>query len=164
MNTQLYRFNELLDMVEALRGVRQREDFHPEGDAFNHSLQVFYHALHESNDIHTVLSGLLHDIGKRTMPIGHEEEAMHMLTGRVSEKTLWLIRNHLRVRHLIDGDMRRLNKIQELTSNPWFADLVLLARWDKMGRKAFYQIHYNREQVISKLEKLEGGNNGDTCS
>lgn len=151
----MHNYNVLIGMLEALQGVRQREDYHPEGDAFMHSLQVFSHAIRESKDHDTVLAALLHDIGKATMPIGHEEEAMGMLEGLVSEKTLWLIRNHLRIRYFMNGEMHKLSKIQELAGSPWFLDLVMLARWDKMGRNPNCHIKYDRDEIISRLERLK---------
>ena len=75
-------------MVEALKGVAQREDYHPEGDAFNHTLQVFHHAMRESTNLDTILAGLTHDVGKLTSPIGHEEVAVTMLTEKVNHSRL----------------------------------------------------------------------------
>jgi hypothetical protein len=142
-------------MVEALKGVAQREDYHPEGDAFNHTLQVFHHAMRESTNLDTILAGLTHDVGKLTSPIGHEEVAVTMLTGKVSEKTLWLVQHHMRVRVLISGEMKRPTKVKELASNKWFPDLVLLARWDTMGRNANHHMEYDRGEIIYKLKEME---------
>jgi len=124
-------------------------------DAFRHSLQVFHHALRESGDLSVVVAALTHDVGKATMPIGHEEEGARMLEGLVSEKTVWLVRNHIRVRYLINGDTKRLSKVQELLMNPWFPDLVMLTRWDKMGRNANHHVEYDREKIIARLQTLD---------
>lgn len=155
MNTDCVRFWELLDMVEALKDVAQREDYHPEKDALAHTMQVFYHAMRESADLDTILAALVHDVGKLTSPIGHEDVAVTMLTGKVSEKTLWLVQHHMRIRVLISGEMKRPAKVKELASNKWFPDLVLLSRWDTMGRNANHHIEYNRGEIISKLTERE---------
>ncbi len=160
MNTNYIRFWELLDMVEALKGVAQREDYHPEGDAFDHTLQVFHHAMRESTDLATVLSALTHDVGKVNTHLGHEDIAVTMLTGKVGDKTLWLVQHHMRVRVLISGEMKRPTKVKELASNKWFPDLVLLARWDTMGRNANHHVEYNRGEIIFKLQEMEGKEDG----
>jgi predicted HD phosphohydrolase len=160
MSTDSIKFWELLDMVEALKGVSQREDYHPERDAFDHSLQVFHHAMRESTDLDTILAALTHDVGKLTSPIGHEEVAVTMLTGKVGEKTLWLVQHHMRVRVLLSGEMKRPTKVKELASNKWFPDLVLLARWDTMGRNANHHVKYDRGDIIFRLQEMEGMEDG----
>lgn len=149
-----YQIHTLLDMTELLRDVIQRKDYHPELDAFNHSMQVVHHALRESNDIDLILAAMAHDIGKAINPIGHEDIAVGMLKGLVSEKTLWLIENHMRVRYFLNGEMRKLSKVQELASNQWFTSLILLNRWDNMGRNANFNSQYDRVKLLSRLYEV----------
>ena len=50
----------LLDMLEKCESVEQNLNHHPEGNVLNHSLQVFKHAIRESNDFELILAALLH--------------------------------------------------------------------------------------------------------
>ena len=152
-----YDFDKLLDLLENLKGVEAREDYHPEKDTFNHSLQTLHHSMHESNDIELILAAMMHDIGKAVSKPDHEKVAVEMLQGLLTEKSLWLIENHMRVWYLIDGKMARIQKIKDLVSNKWFPDLVLLGRWDKMSRKADFPGRYDRDKIKARLELIEGG-------
>jgi predicted HD phosphohydrolase len=147
----IYDFDALINLLENLKGIESREDYHPEKDTYNHSLQIFHHAIRESDDLDLILAAMMHDVGKAVNKIGHENIAVDMLQGLLSEKSLWLIENHMRIWYLIEGKMIRLQKVKDLVSNKWFPDLVLLARWDKMSRKSNFQINYDRDKIKAKL-------------
>lgn len=137
--------------LEQCRGVSQMEKHHPEGDVFTHSLQVLKWAFRESHDTDLVLSAMLHDVGKIENSRGHEKIAVGMLQPYVSVKTLWLIENHMRIWTLIKGEMRKLGKVKDLSEHPWLPELVLLARWDKMGRNPRARVQYDREYIVNRL-------------
>jgi predicted HD phosphohydrolase len=145
----------LFDILERCKGLEQMPEHHPEGDVFVHSLQVLHHALRESKDIDVILAAMLHDIGKIEDTKGHDRAAIKMLKGHyLSGKTLWLIEQHMRFWYYILGDMRKMSKVKELAEHPWMPDLLQIARWDKMGRRAGYVPHYDRERIIERLNSI----------
>ena len=143
----------LFQAFENCKGVEQRADYHPEGDVFNHSLQVLTIAMKESNDIDLILAAMLHDIGKQINTLGHEQYSCDMVQGLISEKTKWLISQHIRIKWFLSGEMKKLGKIKELHSHPLFADLILLNRWDTIGRKPNWKPIYDRVTIIEKLQQ-----------
>ena len=139
--------------LENCRGVPQVDRHHPEGDVFNHSLQVLRWAFRESIDTDLILAAMLHDVGKAFETKGHEEKAVEMFGDHMSAKTKWLVEQHMRIWHLLDGEMRRLGKVRELVDHPFLPDLILLARWDKMGRDPKRVVPYDRDDIIEKLNR-----------
>jgi len=83
----------------------------------------------------------------------HKKESVKMMQDYLSAKSLWLIEHHMRFWYLILGDMRKPSKVQELLNHPWLPDLVALCRWDKLGRNPNKQIHYDRADIIDRLNK-----------
>lgn len=148
---------ELLILLERGRGVGQASTWHPEGDVFQHSLQVLSWALRESEDLELILAAMLHDYGKIGGSAGHAERAAVELAGRLGEKSLWLIANHMRIWHLLLGEMRKVEKVRGLVGHPWLPELVLLARWDKLGRDPELRLPYERERLLAELARLAGG-------
>lgn len=141
----------LFGFLERTRGVEQREDYHPEIDTFDHSLQVLRRAFKETDDVDLILAAMLHDIGKCENTLGHEKIAVEWLEDYVSVKTLWLIEHHIRIQLLLSGEMKRLSKVRYLIEHPWLPELILLRRWDKMGRKKNSGISYDRSEIINWL-------------
>lgn len=140
--------------LENCRGVEQQLNHHPEGDVFNHSVQVLYWAFRETEDVDLILAAMLHDVGKKIASKGHESYGLEILGNSISEKTQWLIKNHMKFWSLVLGEMRKKSKVEGLISHPWFSDLTLLARWDKMGRSPNVVIAYDRETIIQKLRRI----------
>ena len=141
----------LLAILKKCQGVWQNEKWHPEGDVFNHSLQVAYHAFRETTDTDLILAAMLHDVGKSHENHGHDKIAVEMLQPFLSVKSLWLIKQHMRIWTLLQGEMRKQNKVKELIGHPWLPELILLARWDKMGRNPHRHIEYNPDNILEKL-------------
>ncbi len=115
-------------IINDLKGVEQNLTWHPEGDAFVHTMQVVHHALRESEDFDLILAALLHDVGKAIHSYGHDNYGATFLEGFVSEKTVWLVRNHMRIYTFLNGEMKRPGKAIRLHNHRWFLDLVLLNR------------------------------------
>ena len=143
----------LFNHLELCQGVYQMEKHHPEGDVFNHSLQVLYHAFRETIDTDLILASMMHDIGKRENSLGHEKIAVEWLSDFLSVKSLWLIENHMRIWFYILGDMKKLSKAKELSEHPWLPELIQLARFDKLGRNPNKKMIYNKIDIIERLNK-----------
>ncbi len=143
----------LFTFLERCKGVKQMEKWHPEGDAYNHMLQVLHHAFRETNDTDLIIAAMLHDIGKFEMTKGHEERAVEWLKPYCSVKTLWLIEQHMRFWYYIEGKMRKMGKCKDFVGHPWFIELCQLARWDKLGRNPSFYPKYDRDEIINKLNK-----------
>jgi len=153
---ELYTLENLefaFNFLESLKEVNQGIEHHPEINAFNHSLQVLELAFKESNDTDLILSAMLHDIGKSINTIGHDKIAIELLKDYLSVKSLFLIEHHIRIRNLIDGKMKRLSKIEYLINHSWLPELILLARWDILGRIPDRSIIYNKESIVKRLNK-----------
>lgn len=75
-------FKEIYDLI----GVVQPNEFHPEGDVYNHTMIVVDRVAKETKETSVRFSALLHDIGKAKTPrdmlpqhIGHEEAGIELV-------------------------------------------------------------------------------------
>ena len=139
--------------LDACEGIEQGNINHPEGDVLTHSLQTFKWACRESNDFDLMLAALLHDVGKSVDTLGHDSYGAKMLDGKVPDKTLFLIKHHMRIWDYLLGDMKRLVKCQFLANHKWLPDLIQLARWDKLGRNPNVKPEYCRVKILDILER-----------
>jgi HD superfamily phosphohydrolase len=139
--------------LEQCKGVAQMDNHHPEGDVFVHSLQVLNWAFRETEDTDLILAAMLHDVGKLENSHGHEKIGIGLLNPFISTKTAWLITHHMRIWTLIMGEMKKLKKVKDLAGHPWLPELVLLARWDKLGRDPKRLVSYNKEEIVDRLNK-----------
>ena len=120
----------LLELLLALDGVAQSPEYHPEGDALFHSLQVFDHARRATTDPELWTAALLHDVGKGARDLGdHDEVGADLLDGLVSDRIVWLVRHHLDLLREPRRTRRRLHGTR------WLRDLEALRRWDLAGRR-----------------------------
>jgi len=145
----------LFNILESCRRVKQDVKHHPEGDVFTHSVQALMLAMRETTDIDLIFAAMLHDVGKKVESHGHEKFSVEILQGLISDKTAWLIENHMRFWTFVLGDMKKLSKVTLLTENPWFSDLALLCRWDKMARNPNSVIDYDRIVIIERLKTYQ---------
>lgn len=72
--------------VQNLIGVIQPALYHPEGDAYNHTMQVIDKMAKQTHEPHIIFAGLVHDLGKALTPveerprhIGHEERGVELV-------------------------------------------------------------------------------------
>lgn len=147
---------ELFDLLEKCKGIEQNPNHHPEGDVFNHSLQVGYLAFRESYDVDLILAAFFHDIGKMINPEfskNHPKTGSDLLIPYLSVKSLFLIEHHMRIWYYIKGEMKKLLKCKFLINHIWLPELIQLARWDKMGRNPNKKIKYDRQIIIDRLNK-----------
>jgi poly(A) polymerase len=118
----------ILPEVEAMRGVRQPQEFHPEGDVFEHTCHLLRHMV--CPDELLAWSALLHDVGKpgtastdpdgRIRFFGHEElgerivcsiaERLHFSTA-AEEAVAHAVRNHMRMASVREMKEAKLKKL-----------------------------------------------------
>lgn len=74
--------------IANLQGIAQNPKYHPEGDAFIHTMQVLDQACYLSNKLNIRLGALLHDVGKAITPkdelphhILHDERGVNVAQG-----------------------------------------------------------------------------------
>lgn len=149
-----YKTDPLFRALEGCNGVEQSKEWHPEGDVLNHSLQVLCHAFRESRDIDLIVAAMVHDIGKMVDSKLHEKYAIKILGDSISEKTSWLIMNHMRFWYYQLGTMKKKKKVHELVTHPWFTELSILGRWDKCGRNPNRKVKYDRAEITERFIKL----------
>lgn len=134
------RFQVYRSLLLPLAGVQQSREFHPEGDALYHSLQVFELARDElPYDEEFQLAALLHDVGKGIDPYDHVAAGLEALEGYITPRTAWLIENHMQARALADGTLGARAR-QRLEASEDFEELKLLAQCDKKGRVPGMQV------------------------
>jgi tRNA nucleotidyltransferase (CCA-adding enzyme) len=69
-------------------GVTQPAQWHPEGDVFNHTMQVLDRARFHGADLHTMFAALAHDFGKTLTPKEHQPKHHgHEIAGGVPIET-----------------------------------------------------------------------------
>lgn len=142
--------------IQALKDTMQRQDYHPEGNVFNHTLLVVDLAAlvkeKTSNPLGFMWASFLHDLGKPvvTTPEGHAKG--HPAAGcKVFDEQLdWLIKDHkLRkyIKTLIFYHMHLMNMTRNHSKDISYyrllkgidgilpiEDLILISKCDKMGR------------------------------
>ena len=136
----------ILPEVEALVGVEQPPEFHPEGDVFEHTC-LMLRLLDQEPEAKTeslALAVLLHDIGKpptRTVKErirfdGHDQVGAEMaekicrrlkLSNKLTSRVVSLVRDHMRFRNV--KQMRKAKLIRFVTQEN-FEELLLLHKLD----------------------------------
>jgi hypothetical protein len=128
------RFQIYRALLLPLETVKQSPQWHPEGDALYHSLQVFERAAdHLPYDEEFLLAALLHDVGKGIDPDDHVAAALDALADSITARTAWLIEHHMEGHALRDGSLgaRARRRLEEADD---FEELVLLSECDRAGR------------------------------
>jgi hypothetical protein len=129
------RFDLYRSLLLPLEKVMQKPQYHPEGDALYHSLQVFDLARDElPYDEEFLLAALLHDVGKGIDPQDHVGAALAELDGYITERTAWLIEHHPEAAALRDGTLGARSR-RRLEVSESFEELLLLAQCDRAGRQ-----------------------------
>lgn len=133
---------EILPEVEAMEGVSQPPEFHPEGDVFTHTRLALSHLRDPSPTL--AMGVLLHDVGKpptferadRIRFNGHAEVGAEMagaicrrlrLSVDESDRVTALVREHLR---FIDLQRMRPARVKRFLARPDFPDHLELHRVD----------------------------------
>lgn len=144
--------------LSRLSGTLHSARWHSEGDVWEHTLRVVELVRTETTDSEVLLAVLFHDVGKPdTLGIkedgeyhnrGHEKVGSEIAERMgLSEKTVWLIRNHMRAHQAIH---MRKKKLKEFVGKPWFPDLVLLCKSDSAA-----SVPLDTEDMSGKLLSLK---------
>ncbi len=148
------RFDHYRRLLLALEQVKLNPQYHPEGDALNHTLQVFDLARHElPYDEEFLLAALLHDVGKAIDRKDHIAAGLAALNGYITERTAWFIEHHTEANQLAEGRLG-VRAQRRLEENENFAELEILSKCDRGGRQKNVQIP-EVEEAIEYLRALE---------
>jgi len=154
MSSRPDRWNVFMSLLLPLENVKENPKYHPEGDALHHSLQVFELAKEESAyDEEFLLAALLHDVGKAIDRQDHVIAGLEALDGFISERTAWLIANHMEAHKVRDHSIGARRK-RRLTEHPWFDDLMLLNDCDVGGRVPGAETS-SIEEALEYIEQLD---------
>ncbi len=147
------RFQVIYALLLPLENVKQFPKYHPEGDVLYHSLQVFDLACDAlPYDEEFLLAALLHDVGKGIDPTDHVASGLEALDGLVSNRTRWLIENHMLAHGILDGTIGARAR-RRLQGDPSYEELVLLAECDHAGRVPGVQTT-ELEEAIAYIRQL----------
>jgi len=157
---EILRKMEQLDVwfpeIKALIGVEQEKQFHPEGDVWNHTMQVLDHAAQlrsrAEKPLAFMVAALCHDLGKvtatkvidgRIRAFGHEEEGiaiakgfLHRMTNEIKlqKYVLNMVQLHMRpnVMAAQGSSAKSMCKLYDRSVCP--EDLLLLSKADHCSR------------------------------
>ena len=133
-NQMVDRFQVYYSLLLPLENVKQNLQYHPEGDALYHSLQVFDLACqHLPYDEEFLTAALLHDVGKGIDRYDHVYAGLEALEGLITERTHWLIEHHMEAHKIHDRTIGK-RALRRLQANESFHELVLLNECDRGGR------------------------------
>jgi hypothetical protein len=153
------RFQVYESLLLPLENVKQNRQYHPEGDALYHSLQVYDLACEQlPYDEELLLAALLHDVGKAIDPSDHVTAGLEALAGFITERSAWLIGNHMLGHAIHEGTLgqrawRRLRQTED------YEELLLLARCDRQGRQVGVSVP-EVDEVLDYLRNLAAMCNG----
>ena len=156
----------ILPEIDAMKGCLQPEQFHPEGDVFQHT-RLMLQFLPEKVSVPLVFSVLLHDVAKpRTATVdetgrirfsGHDrlgaemtEEIMRRLrfSGAEIDATVEMVRQHMVFK---DVPKMRVAKLKRFMARPTFEDELELHRVDCEGS---HRMLDNYEFLLRKREEF----------
>ncbi|MDB4825416.1 multifunctional CCA addition/repair protein [Gammaproteobacteria bacterium] len=105
--------------IAALQGIPQRSDFHPEGDAYVHTLMVIEAATSLTSDTRVRFSALVHDLGKALTPknqwprhIRHEQRGLSIIN-RLCDR-LRIASEYRDIALLVSGQHLVMHRLTEL--------------------------------------------------
>ena len=161
--------------IEAMKGVAQSPDFHPEGDVFVHTLLTLGHLSQISNLKSQISESLaygclLHDIAKpacvkreggRITFYGHSEKGAEMAveilkrlkrSGAVWERVAYLVKFHLR--HTQAPKMR-LSTLKRFLGEGGIEELLELTRIDALSANGDLRYYHFCKQKMAELKHEE---------
>jgi hypothetical protein len=152
---QLFRL-----LLLPLDRVKQSPKYHPEGDVLYHLLQVFELAKDaRPYDEEFLQAALLHDVGKGLDPGDHVGAAVDALDGLITDRTKFLIENHMLAQEYRAGTLGHRQRAR-LEASEDFEDLMLLRELDDAGRVSGAVVG-TVDEAIDYLRELSRSNEGD---
>jgi hypothetical protein len=127
------RFDAIAAIVGLLATVRQNPVTHPEGDALEHSLQVFDRVRAERPfDEELLTAALVHDVGRAFDRGRVVESGLEALGDLLTPRTRWLVESLPLAAAYLDRTLGHRARLR-LQAHPDFEDVLLLAEADRRG-------------------------------
>jgi hypothetical protein len=153
------RFDALAAVVGMLATVRQNPATHPEGDALEHSLQVFERVRAERPfDEELLTAALVHDVGRAFDRDRVVEAGLEALGDLITPRTRWLVESLPLAAAYADQTLGHRAR-QRLEVHPDFEDALLLAEADRRGHVRGGEAP-SLDQAIASLRALEADAGG----
>ena len=151
---------EILPEIDAMVGVEQPPEFHPEGDVFTHT-RLMLDAMPPNRSLRLALAALLHDVGKpstaqfATLPDGSQRWRFecHASVGADLARAILerlrapndlvddvcaIVAGHMRI---ADARKMRESKLRRLIGAPTFDDELELHRLDCLSSHALFEVY-----------------------
>ena len=155
--------------IFALKGKTQPPEYHPEGDAYCHTMQIVDVVARKTQTIEARFAALVHDIGKGKTPeemlphhYGHEQRGLLVLDAWNERMTLpksWLMAARFVIKeHMRAPLLKKTGKIADLLlavekSGLSFADFRRIICADH-GTLPYYLVH--GEELLRKMLQVRG--------
>ena len=164
----------ILPEVEVLKQVPQDSVYHPEGNAFIHSMLVLKEVCRQTLNVEARFAGLLHDIGKakciawgiddlgriRIKAYGHDiagaklfkEEIVPRLklSNDQADKIYYLIANHMKAHNV---KQFKKSTLVDFLRSPYIEDVIDLQHADALG--GLNKDKSNKDYYLEKLTELK---------
>src|SRR3990167_1100447 len=172
---ELHLLQEILPEVSGMKGVRQPENFHPEGDVFIHTLLCLSKLAPvqgqgmERSSWMLAMGILLHDIGK-TITFEESDRIRFNLHEKVGadmtakicdrlktsnaekDRIVWLVLKHL---YFKDAQKMRLSKLKRLFAEEGYPALAELCRIYALASSGDLSDYHYCQEMFSKLSHEE---------
>ena len=172
MLDDLNLLNEILPEVTAMKGVRQPENYHPEGDVFTHTLLTLSElsaSRKPADSWELAMAALLHDIGKSvTFEIAdrirfnnHDNVGAEMaekicerlrMSNAEKERITWLVKMHLYLRH---AQQMRISKLKRLFAHEGYPELAELYKVDSLASTGDLDDYNFCQNMFEELKEEE---------
>jgi len=153
------RFDALAAEVSVLATVKQDPRKCPEGDALEHSLQVF-DLVHRERpfDEELLTAALVHDVGRALDRADPVAATLAAIADLVTERTRWLVEMLPAARGHVDRTLGHRGR-RRLEAHPDFLHVILLAEADRRAHERSYPTP-TLDEAIAILRDLEGRDEG----
>ncbi|MFM0209102.1 multifunctional CCA addition/repair protein [Paraburkholderia sediminicola] len=158
----------ILPEIDALFGVPQRADYHPEVDTGVHVMMVIDHAAQQGYALPVRFAALMHDLGKATTPddvlprhIGHEGRSVDLLKplcerlrvpNECRDLALLVAREHGNIHRVMEMGaaalVRLLERSDAIRKPARFAEALQACEADARGRLGFEMREYPQAERL----------------
>jgi poly(A) polymerase len=172
MMDDLNLLNVILPEVTAMKGVKQPENYHPEGDVFTHTLLTLSKLVDNGKSADTwelAMAVLLHDIGKpvtfevadRIRFNNHDNIGADMsekicerlrMSNAEKERITWLVKMHLYLRH---AQQMRISKLKRLFAHEGYPELAELYKVDSLASTGDLEDYNFCQNMFEELQEEE---------